>query len=234
MPRRRRLSLTPAHVALVHRAVADPGPQPGINEQTAAGYDAWVARIVAAHPAPCGPTRVFVYGSLIWKPEIPHVAEREATAHGWHRSFCFRVPRYRGSPDFPGLMMALDRGGSCRGLLLDLPDGDLEGQLARLFRREFSTEPPNSMPRWIRVTTAEGPCPALAFVMNRASRQYAGRLPEAEVARILARACGHWGSGAEYLMNTVAHLEERGIRDRGLWRLQRLVAARIEADHAGG
>jgi cation transport protein ChaC len=84
------------------------------------------------------------------------------------------------------------------------------------------------MPRWITVETAAGPQPALAFIMNRASPFYTGRLALDEIADILARACGHWGSGAEYLLNTVTHLEAKGIRDRNLWRLQRLVAERIE------
>ena len=67
----------------------------------------------------------------------------------------------------------------------------------------------------------------MAFVMNRSAPTYVGRLPLEEVADVLARACGHWGSGADYLRNTVAHLEEHGIRDRNLWRLQALVAERI-------
>ena len=68
----------------------------------------------------------------------------------------------------------------------------------------------------------------MTFVMNRASPLYAGRLSLEAVADVLARACGHWGTGAEYLLNTVSHLEAKGIRDSNLWRLQRLVAERIE------
>jgi ChaC-like protein len=67
--------------------------------------------------------------------------------------------------------------------------------------------------------------------MNRKSRFYMGKLPPEEVADVLAKAYGHWGSGAEYLHNTVAHLEEHGIRDRNLWRLQALVAERIPSHH---
>ena len=48
-----------------------------------------------------------------------------------------------------------------------------------------------------------------------------------QVAHTLARACGHVGSGAAYLLQTVAKLEEFGIRDRNLWRLQQLVADEI-------
>ena len=125
-------------------------------------------------------------------------------------------------------MMALDRGGQCRGVLYDLPKTDLEHQFGRLFRREFTYKPANSMPRWITVETEKGRTSALAFVINRASPLYVGRLSLEAVADVLAQACGHWGTGAEYLLNTVSHLEAKGIRDSNLWRLQRLVAERIE------
>lgn len=224
----RSLSLNADHIARVHRLVEDAGPAPGVLQQTDADYAEWVERIAASHPAPDKPTRLFAYGSLIWKPEIEHVAEEQGEARGWHRAFCLRMHRFRGTPDKPGLMMALDRGGRCRGVLYELPHDRLEDRLDRLFRREFTVKPINSMPRWITVQTASGQVHALGFIMNRASPYYAGRLPPEEVARTLANACGHWGTGAEYLLNTVTHLESRGIRDRGLWRLQRLVAQEIE------
>jgi cation transport protein ChaC len=129
-------------------------------------------------------------------------------------------------------MMALDRGGQCQGVLYRLAPDGLEGQLGKLVRREMTVRPPNNVPRWITVETGDGPLRALAFVMNRESRFYAGRLPAEEIAAVLAGACGHWGSCAEYLHNTVAHLEEHGIHDRGLWRLQALVARRI-AENGG-
>jgi cation transport protein ChaC len=233
-----RLSLTAEHVAHVHRTVEDQGIAPGSQLNSDADYAQWVERILASHPARDQPTRLFAYGSLIWKPEIAHTGEQLATARGWHRAFCFRMTRFRGTPEQPGLMMALERGGQCRGIAFELPAENLEDQLDRLFRREFTYKPVNSMPRWINVATADGTLPALTFVMNRASPLYAGRLPLPEVADVLARSCGHWGTGAEYLLNTVSHLEEKGIRDSNLWRLQRLVAQRIEAarpksTHAG-
>lgn len=224
----RQMSLTAAHVARVHRVVADPGSVPLLLHDDA-DYAEWVRKILATHPAPGQPLRLFVYGSLIWKPEIPHVAEAAARAFGWHRSFCLRQVRFRGSPDLPGLMMALDRGGQCVGMLYTLPDDDLPGQLNRLFRREFTVKPITNMPRWITVEAEGVRRPALAFVMNRASANYAGRLAPEAVADVLTRACGHVGSGAEYLFNTVSHLEAKGIHDSGLWQLQRLVAERIEA-----
>ena len=126
--------------------------------------------------------------------------------------------------------MALDRGGQCSGMLYRLPDDDLMAHVEKLFRREFTVKPPNCRPRWIRVATEGGTqVQAIAFVMNRDAPSYIGRLVPEAIAEILAQACGHWGSGAEYLYQTVAHLEAKGIHDRHLWLLQRLVAERIKA-----
>ncbi|MER8529688.1 gamma-glutamylcyclotransferase [Mesorhizobium sp. M0814] len=228
-----KLTLTAEHIARVHKVVQDQGLAPGAELHTDADYDGWVERIVRTHPNPTARTRLFAYGSLIWKPEIEHVGEQVGLARGWHRAFCFRMPRFRGTPEQPGLMMALDHGGQCRGVLYDLPWDNLENQFGKLFRREFTYKPANSMPRWVTVETASGAIPALTFVMNRASPLYAGRQSLEAVADVLASACGHWGTGAEYLLNTVSHLESKGIRDSNLWRLQRLVAERIEAIPTG-
>jgi glutathione-specific gamma-glutamylcyclotransferase len=229
----RPLALTPAHIARIHREIPDGGLAPGVVLHTDAEYDEWVDRIVKTHPAPTLPTHLFAYGSLIWKPESEHVGERVGVARGWHRAFCFRIERFRGTPEVPGLMMALDRGGQCTGVLYELPRGNLKKQFGQLFRREFTYKPANSIPRWITVDTASGAIKALAFVMNRASPRYAGRLNLDEVADVLSRACGHWGTGAEYLLNTISHLEAKGIADGNLWRLQRLVAEQIDATPMG-
>lgn len=226
---RKAISLSPEHIARVHRTLPDDGPGPGVDLHSDADYAMWVDKTLSSHPAPDAPTKLFAYGSLIWKAELPHTAEEPGLARGWHRSFCLRMTRFRGTRETPGLMMALDRGGQCRGVLYDLPREALDRQLDQLFRREFTVKPINSMPRWLRVQTASGPCWALGFVMNRSSPLYAGRLDLAEVARVLAKSCGHVGTGAEYLMNTVVHLEARGIHDSRLWQLQHRVAAEIDA-----
>src|SRR5436190_3538764 len=228
----RKLALTAEHIARIHRVVQDGGTPAGLQLHTDADYAAWVELMIRTNPSPGSPLRLFAYGSLIWKPELEHAEEQRCLAGGWHRAFCFRMPRFRGTPEQPGLMMALDRGGQCAGVLFDLPPSNLEVQLDKLFRREFTVKPVNSMPRWISVETAAGRTSALTFVMNRKSPLYVGKLSLEEVANILARACGHWGTGAEYLLNTVSHLEAKGIRDSNLWRLQRLVAEKIDHMHA--
>jgi cation transport protein ChaC len=179
--------------------------------------------------APAGDVWLFAYGSLLWKPACETAEHRRAVVHGWHRSFCFRVARFRGTRDHPGLMMALDRGGQCHGMIFRLPTDQVQASLNTLFRREVMVKPAVNVPRWLTAHTSDGPIRALGFVVNQQSPHYAGKLTPDEAAEIVSTAAGHWGSCAEYLRETVAHLEELGIQDRNLWRLQALVAERIKA-----
>lgn len=222
----RLLSLTPELVARVHRDIVDPGPDSAMTYLTDDDYAEMVESMLASHVSG-EPLWLFAYGSLIWKPEMPHEEEVVARAAGWHRSFCLKLTRWRGTKDQPGLMLGLDRGGTCQGLALKLPAGDPREQLHKLFRREMTAKPSTYRPHWMKLDTASGPLRAVGFVINRKGRAYAGGLSEYEVVGMLARACGHWGSCADYLYNAVTNLESRGIHDRHLWRLQHLVATEI-------
>ncbi len=219
------MALTADVVARVERLEPDPGPRPGHVHLTDADYDAVVEELLEQHAPSL--LWVFAYGSLIWKPEFTSVEHRRATAYGWHRSFCLTLTRWRGTPEQPGLMMALDRGGCCHGVVYRLPDEDHAAQLGRLVRREMSVKQGSNVPRWITVETNAGKLRAFAITASPKGISYAGKLPLEQVARTLARAAGHWGSGANYLYQTVAKLEELGIRDGNLWRLQQLVANEI-------
>jgi cation transport protein ChaC len=132
-------------------------------------------------------------------------------------------------------MMALDRGGQCRGMVFRIPAGEAAASLHALFRRELVIKPPGTPPRWVSALTDSGPLQAVTFAVDRRSPFYTGRLSPDTVAEVLATAAGHWGSGAEYLYNTLCHLDALGIRDRNLWRLQPLVAQRLaEPSQSGG
>ena len=228
----RKMRLTERHVAALAREIPDPGFSSiaGARAATDADYDALVAEIIEASPA--DGFWVFAYGSLIWNPAFDFIDKRVGVARGWHRAFCLGWDRrFRGNPDQPGLMLALDRGGQARGVIFRLPHDALKPNMDKLIRREMSMVPTAFPPRWINVATAEGPVRALTFAMNRKSGRYINGLSPEALADILATACGFRGSMAEYLFATVAHLEELGIHDRHLWHLQELVAARIEENH---
>lgn len=226
----RQMSLTPELVALCHREEVDPGPDPSWTELKDEDFRALAMRL--AGEADEGPLWVFAYGSLIWKPEFESVEQRLATAFGWHRSFCLDMVRWRGSAAQPGLMMALERGGRCNGVIYRLPEGEKPAQIERLLRREISDHESVSSVRWLPVHTAQGALRALGFWVGAKGRGTSLSQPLDRVAGILARACGHIGSGAEYLYNTVSHLEAFGIHDRNLWRLQQLVADEVRAIHS--
>ena len=130
-------------------------------------------------------------------------------------------------------MLALDHGGSCEGIVQRLPPDAVEANLDKLLRREIVTRPSPFPPRWVDVETASGAVRAITFAMDRKSDFYVTGLSVEEIADVLAVAVGHFGSMAEYLHNTVRHLQELGIDDRYLWRLQELVAERIEAASEG-
>jgi glutathione-specific gamma-glutamylcyclotransferase len=126
-------------------------------------------------------------------------------------------------------MMALDEGGSCEGVIYDLQPHDQPAQLEKLLRREMTNKPPTNMPMIVELEASGKIIRALTFKASKEGENYQGKLPLEEMAHILARSAGHWGTCAEYLYNTVSHLEQLGIRDDILWELQKRVAKEIES-----
>ncbi len=223
------MALTADLVSLSVRHEDDPGPDPDRIPLSDEEVQALAERLF--YQVAGQPLWVFAYGSLIWKPDFDAVEWCHAEARGWHRSFCLQMTRWRATEAVPGLMMALDQGGQCNGVAYRLSDKDRMGQLRRMIRREIGTLSDSSFIRWVPVQTKQGPSRALVFWTGPKGNRVLRRLPLENVAKVLARACGHVGSCAEYLYLTVKHLEEKGIRDRDLWRLQALVAEEIRRIH---
>lgn len=217
--------LTPALVAQTIRAVRDDGPEPGWTPLSPTELDGLVERI--EREAGDQPIAVFAYGSLIWNPEFQPAARQRATAYGWHRAFSLKIERWRATSQQPGLMMALERGGQCDGMLFELFAERRSQDLRALIAREIKYSEVASMVRWIPVRTVDGNRTALTFWASTKRTGLTRRLALQEVAHRLARACGQGGSCAEYLLKTVTDLREAGINDRNLWQLQALVANEI-------
>lgn len=170
------------------------------------------------------PLWVFAYASLIWKPEVRFDARLPVRVHGYHRSLCLRSVAYRGTPEAPGLVAGLARGGSCAGLALRVPAQAVPEEFARLWEREMFMG--SYAPRWLAARAADGlVLRVLAFVVNPAASNYCGRLPEAEMLAILARAQGRYGTSLDYLERTVAALHAEGLSDPHLARLARKARA---------
>jgi cation transport protein ChaC len=197
-----------------------------------ADSDEAIRSIVAAAPS-ADEIWLFAYGSLIWKPACDFVDQRIGIARGWHRAFCLGWDRwFRGCDERPGLMLSLDHGGQCKGVAYRLPPDAVEANLARLLRREMRAKPAAHSPRWVTIHTNDAPLRAITFAINRNGGRYVRGLSLEEIADALAVAAGPVGSMAEYLYSTVHHLEDLGIHDKQLWRLQELVGQRIEATAA--
>lgn len=160
------------------------------------------------------PLWVFAYGSLMWNPEFEVAEASHARLPGWRRGFCMRSLHHRGTPEVPGLVLALDAhpDGHCEGLALRAAPGH-EAQVLRDVRaRELVSAAYQE--QWLSVDLADGrQIRALTFVIDRGHAQYCAHLSLAEQARIIATAQGGRGRNADYLFSTVAHLAAIGRPD---------------------
>jgi cation transport protein ChaC len=154
---------------------------------------------------------IFGYGSLMWNPELDFDVRRVATIYGYHRRFCLWSRINRGTPESPGLVLTLERGGSCRGLAFRLRREVAQEQLFALWKREMSLG--SYHPRWLECRSGPDTFPALGFVVNRSCTGYAGKLPIETVVQAISTARGKFGTSAEYLFRTEATLAQHGIHD---------------------
>ncbi len=154
---------------------------------------------------------IFAYGSLMWRPGFAHEEVRDAWLHGYHRSLCVYSWVHRGTRERPGLVLGLDRGGSCRGRALAIAPEQEADVLRYLDARELVTHVYRR--RLLQVTTAAGRLPAWCYVVRREHEQYAGKLDSARVLELVRHGIGQSGTCPDYLVSTVAHLEELGILD---------------------
>lgn len=196
---------------------------PGLRLMSDAEREASLRRTLAARPGGADGAWVFAYGSLMWNPTIHHAERRVARVEGWHRSFCLSTPIGRGTPENPGLVLALDEGGHCDGVALRLDEPHLSDELSLLWRREMLTGA--YRPVWVPLRDLRGQVfgHGIAFVIDPAGPQCV-RLGEAETVRRLATARGQIGSSADYLFRTQEGLEALELSDPAIERLAGLVA----------
>jgi cation transport protein ChaC len=181
-----------------------------------------------------GNLHVFAYGSLIWRPGFRHAGAEPALLRGLHRRFCLWSHRYRGTPERPGLVLGLDRGGLCRGLAFRVPAADAAAVLAYLDERELPDGAEQVYLRRllpVRLAASGRSVRAVAYVANRRCRLYCGRLSAEAAAAVIAEARGEAGSNRDYLLNTIAHLRAIGVRDAGLERIAACLPPPADADH---
>ena len=176
---------------------------------------------------PGTPFYIFGYGSLMWNPEFEWDARHVALVRGYHRSFRLWSRMNRGTPEQPGLVLTLDRGGSCRGLVYRIHPDRAHEEMHTIWKRELSFG--SYLPRWLNCVVGSEVLPALCFTVNRDCSGYTGCIPQEIMVECLAHAKGRYGPAHDYLFKTIDTLAQHGIRDMRVEQLASLVKARIAA-----
>lgn len=174
-------------------------------------------------------TWIFGYGSLMWNPGFSFAEARPARLTGYHRAFCIYSIHYRGTERQPGLVLGLDCGGVCDGIAFRIAPGQREAVLNYVRRREliYGVYREALVPVDISHATDEQPRTvwAVAYIAERAHPAYSGCLPLAREASLIRRSAGRGGTNLDYLLSTLRHLKELGIREPRLERLVTLTGA---------
>jgi cation transport protein ChaC len=168
---------------------------------------------------------VFGYGSLMWRPGFAYVERHLATVHGFHRSLCVYSHVHRGTAARPGLVLGLDQGGSCRGVAFKVAASERAATVAYLREREQVTMVYRELT--LRARLDDGRVvEALVYAVDQRHGQYAGRLPQEEILRLVRQGVGVSGRNPAYVAATHDHLAEIGVKDARL----AAIAARLGAD----
>jgi cation transport protein ChaC len=178
------------------------------------------AKILSEPELSKGDLWVFGYGSLMWRPGFAFIEQVPARLIGEHRALCVYSFVHRGTPEKPGLVLGLDRGGACRGIAFRVAEQHRAATVAYLRAREQVTSVYREVMRsvWLE-NEARQRVSALAYVVDRGHVQYAGRLSLAEQLRHVQQGHGQSGANGEYVLSTVKAIEAEGFRDTQLHQL---------------
>jgi glutathione-specific gamma-glutamylcyclotransferase len=169
---------------------------------------------------------VFAYGSLMWRPEFPFIERLPARLLGAHRALCVYSFVHRGTAERPGLVLGLDRGGACRGVGYRVSAKERMSTVMYLRKREQVTSVYREVvrPIWLE-GAAQHRAAALCYIIDRGHPQYAGRLSLEQQLHHIRQGHGISGANRDYVIATVAALEQLGFRDAHLHRLAQLLGS---------
>ncbi|MFY9771112.1 MAG: gamma-glutamylcyclotransferase [Xanthobacteraceae bacterium] len=173
---------------------------------------------------------VFAYGSLMWRPGFSYLERVPARLIGLHRALCVFSFVHRGTPERPGLVLGLDRGGMCRGIAYRVAATARAATLHYLRAREQVTTVYVETMRQIELEEhARRHVRAACYVIDRSHVQYAGRLTLAESLHYVRQGHGQSGANRDYVLETVRALEALGYRESDL----HLLAERLASQGSG-
>ncbi len=174
---------------------------------------------------------VFGYGSLMWRPGFAFLERRHARLVGAHRALCVYSFVHRGTPQKPGLVLGLDRGGNCRGIAYRVAAAKRAPTVDYLRAREQVTLVYRETYRMVWLDDdPQQSVHALCYMVDRGHRQYAGRLTLAQQVHFVRQGHGRSGNNRDYVLAAVKEIERQGYRDREL----HLLAEQIKGIHESG
>jgi len=147
---------------------------------------------------------LFGYGSLMWRPGFDYLERRAARLLGAHRALCVFSHVHRGTPEKPGLVLGLDRGGSCRGIAFKISKSKREATIAYLREREQVTNVyREAMRRIVFIDEPKAEARALCYIVDRSHEQYAGALSRERQYELVQQGQGRSGVNRDYVLATV-------------------------------
>ncbi len=161
------------------------------------------------HPAPLW---VFAYGSLIWNPGFKFLEKNPARLFGYHRALCIYSHEHRGTKDQPGLVLGLDRGGSCKGVAYLIEQTKSDDTLNYLRSRELVTNVYHEASLELHLDSGAR-VQAVTYIVDKNHNQYAGRLPLERQLQLIRQGNGQSGPNRDYLIATARHLNDLNIHD---------------------
>ncbi len=213
----RRGDFDPKFIEAMRRAAKERGEDPWLSEEE---LNATHAQMMSEHPEG-EDLWFFGYGSLMWNPAL-NVAEAQfAKVRGFHRAFCLSLLMGRGSPEFPGLMLALMPGGACNGVAMRIPAAEAATETRILWTREMLSGA--YRPVWLDTQIGETRIRSLSFAANPKHNRYVGKHSFEKQAEMIAKAQGVFGKNRDYLYNTVEALETHGVTSGPMHKLAKRV-----------
>ncbi len=180
-------------------------------------YQAWLDYFLDQ-----GEVWIFGYGSLMWRPDFAYSEAFSGCAKGVSRQYCIISVAYRGTPENPGRVLGLTEDGHCHGIAFRVQGTEIEPCLSRVWQREMVTDA--YLPKLLDVGLDNGQqIQAFGFLADPEHVQYDGSSTDTELAAIIAKAVGPYGSNLDYVNDTFNHLQQLGVHDDRLWRLHQIL-----------
>jgi cation transport protein ChaC len=159
---------------------------------------------------------IFAYGSLMWRPDFAFQNSYPARIIGYHRSLCVISHHYRGTPEKPGLVLGLDRGGSCVGVVYEVSHDDWNEVIAHIRQRELITHVYREVIKSVSLLEDQKLVKAITYIVQRDHPQFFAPQSDEQTIAKVKQGIGLAGSCVDYVRNTVVHLKGLGIKDQKL------------------